>query len=182
MGHEIKFEQTVTPEELKALLIRLADALTDTGAESGAGSITDLTGLPLAAANKLKIGIKRVGQGFECKVKAKAAASAADLADMDLPADAAGKPKYKGLKKRMKATFKEITRALLAGEMPAEAVAASFVEDARLMVTYPGKGDEFYPAFSQAVDGFAKALEAGDLEALRKAALDLDQRKSECHD
>lgn len=180
MGQEFKFEQDMTPQELKELLSRLADGLAD--AEADAGSGPELAGLPLKSVSKLKIGIKRTAQGFECKVKAKVAGSPEELAGLELPSDAAGKPKYKSLKKRMKSTFKAVTLSLLAGEMPAEALVTGFVEDSRLMVTYPGNGDEFYPVYSQAVDGLEAAYKAQDLEAMRKAALELSRLKSECHE
>ena len=180
MGQEFKFEQDMTPQELKELLLRLADGLSDSG--SGPESGAELAGLPLGSVSKLKLGIKRTAQGFECKVKAKVAGSAEELAGLELPADAAGKPKYKSLKKRMKSTFKAVTLALLAGEMPSETLVAGFVEDSRLMVTYPGYGDEFYPAYLEAVEALDAAFQAKDLEGLRKAALELSRLKSECHE
>jgi XXXCH domain-containing protein len=178
MGQEIKFEQTLSPQELRESLNRLADGLT--GPKSDPESGRDFGGLPLDALAKIKITVKRTDQGFEFKVKAKASAEA--LAGVELPADAQGKPKYKSLKKRMKATFKTMTNTLLAGEIPDQALADSFVEDSRLMATYPGKGDEFYPVYTEAVDRFAQARATGDLEALRKSILELDRLKSDCHE
>ena len=91
-------------------------------------------------------------------------------------------PKYSSLKKWMKKEFKAITAELLQGRLPEAGLAASFVEDSRQMVRYPGKGDEYYPAFSAATDAFERAMAAGDLEGVAAAVADLRALKDVCHD
>lgn len=91
-------------------------------------------------------------------------------------------PKYSSLKKWMKKEFKTIQAALVEGRLPDADLAASFVEDSRCMVLYPGKGDEYYPAYSAATDAFEQAMAAGSLEAAAAAVADLEALKSACHD
>jgi XXXCH domain-containing protein len=90
-------------------------------------------------------------------------------------------PKYKSLKKHMKQTFKAIGAALMAGQVPPALEAQSFIADSRLMVSYPGKGDEFYAAYLEKTDAFQAALEAADIEAMKALYRDLAQLKRDCH-
>jgi len=90
-------------------------------------------------------------------------------------------PKYKSLKKHMKQTFKAIGTALNAGQLPPELEAKSFVADSRLMVSYPGKGDEFYAAYLAKTEAFEAALAASDLETLKTLYQELAQLKRDCH-
>jgi XXXCH domain-containing protein len=92
-----------------------------------------------------------------------------------------GLPRYKGLKKRMKYTFRAIVEALRAGLVPDGPTAAAFIADSRLMTRYPGKGDAFYPAYEAEVDRFEQALAASDLEAMTASVAALGRMKKECH-
>jgi len=92
-----------------------------------------------------------------------------------------GLPRYKGLKKRMKSTFRAIRDALLAGAAPDAGVATSFVADSRLMTRYPGKGDAHYATYDAEVDRFEQALAAGDVAAMTASASALERLKKECH-
>ncbi|MFP5223260.1 MAG: GAK system XXXCH domain-containing protein [Acidobacteriota bacterium] len=90
-------------------------------------------------------------------------------------------PKYKSLKKHMKQTFRAIGDALAAGQMPPALEAQSFIADSRLMVSYPGKGDEFYAAYLEKTEAFQAALDAADLEAMKALHQELNQLKRDCH-
>lgn len=90
-------------------------------------------------------------------------------------------PKYKSLKKHMKQTFKAIGAALAAGQMPPALEAQSFIADSRLMVSYPGKGDEFYAAYLEKTEAFQAALDAADIEAMKALHQELAQLKRDCH-
>jgi XXXCH domain-containing protein len=81
----------------------------------------------------------------------------------------------------MKRDFKDIGASLAAGFPPNPATAANFAADSRLMTTYRGKGDEQYPAYLAAVDAFAAALAAGDLEAMARSYRELALCKKKCH-
>jgi len=90
-------------------------------------------------------------------------------------------PKYKSLKKHMKQTFKAIGLALNAGQLPPDLEARSFIADSRLMVSYPGKGDEFYAVYLEKTEAFEAALAASDLDAMKRLYQELAQLKRDCH-
>ncbi|OLN26191.1 hypothetical protein DVDV_2812 [Desulfovibrio sp. DV] len=148
----------------------------------------------------LKIGIKHFGASSMIKVSLKYPAlglealprpESDDPASPDDPSPADGDdsqaveknglPRYKGLKKRMKQTFKAIVMALRAGLAPDAGVAAAFIADSRLMTRYPGMGDAFYPAYDAEVDQFEAALAAGDMAAMTGSVAALSRMKKECH-
>lgn len=118
-----------------------------------------------------------------------AAAELADRAEAKAEAKAeaeatrkSGKPSYKSLKKRMKGEWKTVKGALALGNLPPKDVALAFVESSKLMCSYAGYGDEFYPPYLAATEAFAQAVESGDAAALKGAALELDNLKKACHE
>lgn len=92
-----------------------------------------------------------------------------------------GRPRYKGLKKRMKHFFKALVVSLRAGQAPDRDVVAAFIADSRLMTSFPGKGDAFYPAYDAEVDRLEEAAAAGDIAAMTASVAALDRMKKECH-
>ena len=94
-----------------------------------------------------------------------------------------GKPggSYGSLKKRMKKSFKNIMYALHENTWPSQVDINEFLRDSADMVRYPGKGDEFYPAYTKAVAVFAEAVQRMDLEAAYQAAHGLNTLKTQCH-
>ncbi|TVQ97323.1 MAG: GAK system XXXCH domain-containing protein [Desulfovibrionales bacterium] len=94
-----------------------------------------------------------------------------------------GKPRgsYGSLKKRMKMSFKNIMYALHENTWPSMVDIDEFVRDSADMVRYPGKGDEFYPAYSEAVAVFVDAVQQKNLEAAYQAAHTLNTLKTQCH-
>ncbi len=118
---------------------------------------------------------------MEAEDAAVEAAAAARPAEPEAEPEEAGKPRYKGLKKRMRHTFKAVLAALGAGMAPDMALLDEFIADCRLMTSFPGKGDAFYPAFDAEVDRLKAAALAGDMEAMIAAAAALDRMKKECH-
>jgi len=104
-----------------------------------------------------------------------------DDAEEDESGDEAALPKYKSLKKHMKQTFKAIGASLAAGQMPPALEGESFIADSRLMVSYPGKGDEFYAAYLEKTEAFQAALNAADIEAMKALHQELAQLKRDCH-
>lgn len=156
--------------------------------------------IPLHDFSSLKIGIKHFGASSMLKVSLKYPAlglEALPRPEADDPAgpddgpaadgddtqfvEKNGLPRYKGLKKRMKHTFKAIVMALRAGVAPEPQVAASFIADSRLMTRYPGLGDAFYPAYDAEVDQFEAAVAAGDMAAMTGSVAALSRMKKECH-
>ncbi|GEM_PF-3091097 len=103
------------------------------------------------------------------------------------PAKAAGaakkgaKPAYKTLKKRMKTPWKDLLDILAAGNLPEAASAERFLADCELMISYRGKGEEYYDAFRLPLAALRAALAAGDPSAAAAAAADMEQLKKDCH-
>ncbi len=180
--------------------VEAMQALADLTAQAAQGNLV-INGetVPLEDFTSLKIGIKHFGASSMLKVSLKYPAvglaalptpSGMDAEDAALEhpheglpesVDANGKPRYKSLKKRMKHFFKTIVISLRAGQAPAADVLAAFIADSRMMTSYPGKGDEFYPAYDAEVDRLEAAAAAGDLEAMTASVAALDRMKKECH-
>ena len=91
------------------------------------------------------------------------------------------KEQYGSLKKRMKTYFKAIGQAGTAGAMPADELISTFLADSRSMVSYPGKGDEFYPAYMDACEALQQAFDQKDPTALHDACRALARCMAECH-
>lgn len=178
MGNKHKSEKMLEKSEIAGWLRDLAAAF-ETGELPGEAGAVNLEGY-----KGLKLSIK---PGFDGKVMAKLSvkfpkAVAGALAEEDGDDDESGAlPKYKSLKKHMKQTFKAIGAALAAGQMPPALEAQSFIADSRLMVSYPGKGDEFFAAYLEYTNAFEAALAASDLEALKTVHRELAQLKRDCH-
>ncbi len=174
-----KLEKDLGRDELAAFLRQLAD-------EAQHGSLSFPGGqVGLSGMKALKITIKDAGPGLTAKVRIKfpKPETQAPSREEHAPAHQAfpARPRYKGLKKRMKRDFKDIGAALAAGFAPRPETVAAFVADSRLMTTYRGKGDEAYPAYLEAVSAFAAAAAAGDVEAMVPAYRELAAGKKSCH-
>jgi XXXCH domain-containing protein len=195
--NEKKFKRQMDRRQLAALLRQVADALEGRDA-------TDLK--PLDGAfkefSKASLKIKQKADRLAVKIKvespalkppaAASASPASDKAPADpFPllrmADSAGlskekaKPKYKDLKKQMKSSFKHIRESLAASQVPAPEIVESFLHDSKLMIGYPGYGDEHYQAYFEACSRFSAAYVTGDLAALKEHTEVLNQIKSDCH-
>jgi XXXCH domain-containing protein len=136
----------------------------------------------------LKVSCKLVGPSCLIKVRLKGATGDETLAAGEIseaaggtPREPGGRGRYKGLKKRMKQTFKVIVAAIAAGQAPDPAIVASFVADSRLMTSYSGKGDEYYPAYDAEVSRLEAAAAAGELGAMSRSTAELARMKKECH-
>jgi XXXCH domain-containing protein len=175
-GSKRKFEAVLAPDALAGFLKALV-------ADLDAGRIlVDGVALDLDQAKSLELTCKRGVSGMKVKLKVKLLGPEG-LGAEDEPEEggAPNKTKYSTLKKWMKKEFKTIQSALAAGTLPTPEVCASFVEDSRAMVTFPGNGDEFYPAYLAQVDAFAAAVAAADLERAKAAVEALAASKRECH-
>jgi XXXCH domain-containing protein len=92
-----------------------------------------------------------------------------------------GLPNYGQLKERMKADFKQIRKAVKKDRSIDAELVRSFCSDALLMTTYPGKGDEYYPAFREQVERLAKAVGQGDGPMLAEAVAAVRRMEKACH-
>lgn len=180
-----KYEFIVGADEAPVFFNKLAD-----GMREGHLAVGDVD-LELDGFKSLSISLKQEDSGvYKAKIKLKynqpphtpececPPCKAADAYGID----EGGKPKYKSLKKRMKSDFKVIHQTLLGGSLPDGMVMERFIEDSRVMCTYPGKGDEYYAKYLEAVDAFAIAVEQGDLDAAKGRQQDLYESMKECHD
>ncbi len=179
-SREVKIERSFSNTETAQFLRDLAAAIED-GDQMG---LLEEYGVSLHNSKKIKLGIKRAGEEIILKLKIKSAAEAytpeAGAEGSERPA-AEERPGYKSLKKRMKSTFKRIGNALEQGQLPASPDIEQFLADSRLMVSYAGKGDEFYAAYTAACQGFNTAVQGGDPAAVLARYRALDQLKSDCH-
>lgn len=181
-----KIEMTIAPDEAADFFKSLAQDL-----EGGSLRVDDAS-ISLEGFKSISIGLKNTGEGLKVKVKVKIPAAppaasgpaVAVPAGVGAPAGTApeGRPRYSTLKKWMKKEFKAIREALALGQLPDPDLAESFVADSLLMCAYPGKGDEFYPAYAARAEAFGAAVAAGDLAAAQEAAAGLDAFKRDCHD
>jgi len=176
MEEEHKIERTMQRGELPAFFRELADALEQDGDSALSG---------LSRSRKFKISAKDEFGHLSVKIKVKS-----QRGEAGVPAEGAaaegeerpqGKPRYKDIKKRMKVEFRLIVKALHEGGLPPKETVDRFVADAGLMVTFPGKGEEFYEDFSHAVEEFASAYAAGDRLAMGAMAEALAHQKARCH-
>jgi len=186
--------------ELVLPRVEALKALADCTAQAALGNLViDGQAVALNDFTSLKIGIKHFGASSMLKVSLKYPALGIDAlpspagVDADDAAreaaligapeamDPTGKPRYKGLKKRMKQTFRGLVLALRAGLAPDAAELAGFIADSRQMTSYPGKGDAFYPAYDTEVDRLEAAAAVGDIAAMTASVAALDRMKKECH-
>lgn len=194
-----KLELMLAPEEVGSFLRRLADGL-----DTGVLGISDVS-VELAGYSQLRVAVD--AENGICRVKLKVrhpktesrleyaegvfVGGDARLAESETsgsPEPAAqgaktGKmPDYDDLKERMDKDFKAMRETLEQGALPDPVQARRFVADSSLMTSYPGKGDEFYPEYDQAVQRFVTAMEHGGLQEVRDAVDVLRSLKKRCHD
>lgn len=207
MEREDKMKMTCSPEQLAEILRSMADAMEqgrlslDT-VELAWNSVEKLSLTIRNAAGMADVKI-RISSGDRTIDLPEDPEVAGDVDDDDLDgqprdqdqpressgAQASGMPQklgkprgsYGSLKKRMKKSFKNIMYALHENIWPSQVDIDEFLRDSADMVRYPGKGDEFYPAYTEAVGAFADAVQRKDLEAAYQAAHVLNTLKTQCH-
>lgn len=98
-----------------------------------------------------------------------------------MPPTAKHREKFRLLKKGMGQTFGRIRRALAAGLVPERADVGAFVEQARLMTSYPGFGDDAYPDLLAACEALAQTSATGDGPGMAAALQALLALQARCH-
>lgn len=172
---KVRHEAAVERNALGAWLRALADGIDAGTLPAGLG------GAGLTGFSKLKVSIRDEGEGaLRVKLGVRYPGSAAP-GDVHGREHEEGLPDYRSLKKHMRQTFKVMGQALDEGRAPPALEFHSFTADARLMASYPGKGEERYGAFLTAVHALEAAFVSGDGEALKAAHAALAQIKRECH-
>lgn len=175
--------EDLTQAQLADFFRHIADRLDGVIPDTAELSADAIAALDPGEFKRLKISIKRDIEGFSLKWKSKAMIRRADAEGEGIapPADER-EVKYKTLKKRMKTNFKAVTESLAADVLPGEAAVAAFLEDSRLMTTFPDKGAEFYGDYERACTDFSNAFAVGDLGACKAAGITLSQFKKGCHE
>lgn len=179
MGKETKIEKYINPDEVPAFLRSLADAI-ENGAEGENAYLSVLEGF-----ERLKLSVKNEFGQTCVKIKAKPPKIHKDA--LESPegegedGQAETKPSYKKLKKRMKSSFKMIFKMVHDGNLPPAEAVEQFIADSRLMITYPGYGDEYYEEYGNAVDEFEKIFAEGNVEQIHEACDKLNSIKAHCH-
>lgn len=184
MARQESLKKNYTPKQLGDLLRAMADGL-DHG-----GLYFDGVEASWNDVEKIRITISNEGGTAGVKVKARmASGTLPSVSQEGGGSEREGKPgpfseprkSYGSLKKSMSKTFKNILYALHEQQWPSEPDVNAFVMDSAQMVRHPGKGDEFYPAYTEAVRGFARAVENRDMEAALHAVHLLSKFKTQCH-
>ncbi len=185
---EKEVKHQFSPGQAAEYLRGLADALDRGRLELGYEDLTP------GEVVKVKQALKAKGDQRELKLKLKlscsvsaavpaeppAALAAEDELDADLPSWEPPTP-YKRLKRHMAGEYKALRKALRSGETPEAVSVAALVADGRLLVTYPDKGQENYPAFSRALDALEAAAAAGDQQAMAQALSEMGDVRRQCH-
>ncbi len=184
MEREDKLKLTCSHEQLAQVLRSMADAV-----EHGRLRLENVE-FDWNEVQKVNLAIRNAAGMAEVKLKIASGARSmvvpveedegTDAIETELP-DVKPKGSYGSLKKRMKKTFKNIMYALHENTWPAQPDIDDFIRDSAWMVRYPGKGDEFYPAYSEAVAVFQEAVRARDMDAAYQAAHALNALKTQCH-
>lgn len=92
-----------------------------------------------------------------------------------------GDDKYRPLKKMMKESSKDITRSLTDKKLPPAMVMDDFIALVKVMISYPGYGDERYPSFMAACEALHRSFKDKDLAAFKECFAVVVSLKKECH-
>lgn len=191
MPHESKAEITLPAEGLSQCFRDLASLL-----EGGSGGT--LNGVDITGFAKLKVEVKRKDGRMQLKIKAKHEVPApipevipAEVVARARPAAGRkaapavsarpSRPKYGSLKKRLKGPWKIMQTAAAARVLPAAEAIAAFVADSEAMIAFPGKGDEYYAPYREALKIFQEAVRRKDAAAFAEAVAGLERVKAQCH-
>lgn len=181
-GRTMKIENHLPAGQVAGFLRALADELEGKN-EGGLQGY----GIDLQDFNKIKLGLRRGETGelfLKIKVKESAGRPTAAAPEKRQKRDDEdpGRLQYKILKKRMKANFATLGKALNAGALPDHSVVQSFLRDAKEMTAWPGYGDPFYDEFNRLCLAFAQADSGKDPARLTECYHDLAACMKSCHE
>lgn len=89
--------------------------------------------------------------------------------------------KYRPLKKMMKKTSGRIADYVANRQLPSSELMEDFMAQAKVMVSYPGFGDDHYGAFQAACDALYKAYRKKDPVLFQQCFEGVISLKNECH-
>jgi len=175
--YEVKVEKKLSREELATFLRKFASGL------KGGESLPVGPGVDISGFDAVKLTLKRDGEmtSLKLKVAFKQPPEGSEAAAPEPQKQAAATESYKTIKKRMKKSFAGIKTQVQAGQVPSADDAKAFHEDSRRMMSFPGKGDEYYASYENALKTFVKAIETGRLAEIKKSVAALDLVHQNCH-
>lgn len=89
--------------------------------------------------------------------------------------------KFRPLKKQMQQTFKRIKQAMQEDTIPQKKDVDEFVSQITIMVSYPGFGDQSYPAIVAAGKTLAECSARRDLDGLKQSLAHIMALQKRCH-
>lgn len=89
--------------------------------------------------------------------------------------------KFRPLKKEMQWTFARIKRSLQADILPEARDVSEFMEQIKIMISYPGFRDEGYPEFLSAGEALVKAHASSEREEVMAALQVISNLQDRCH-
>lgn len=90
--------------------------------------------------------------------------------------------KFRPLKKEMQQTFRRIKQAVQANAIPPRKDVDEFVQQVQVMVSYPGFGDDAYPAIVSASQILSEHSARHDLDGTVQALAQIIALQRRCHD
>ena len=89
--------------------------------------------------------------------------------------------KFRPLKKMMQQTFSRLKGSVQAEALPDRQVVYEFMQQVKMMISYPGFGDAAYPEFLSASEALATACSQGDQHGVQAAVQALLTLQDQCH-
>ena len=169
-----KSKQWTNRQHAASLLREIADGL-----ERGEVHLDDFDAA-LPKDGRVKIKLKAMENGLSLKLSVRPPASVdQDAHGREIGMN--GKPSYQNLKRDMKGEWNYIVHALRENRLPSLDELRHFHEEAMLMITYPGKGDEYFEEFKLAVDDLLARVENDDLGGAQEAMGRIKDLRSRAH-
>jgi XXXCH domain-containing protein len=132
----------------------------------------------LAALRKIELTAAAEGSGYRVTYKA---AFREQQEPPESPENEEAEQEYKTVKKSMKQQFKAIQESLALGRMPKRAIVEAFTVECARMTSFPGRGEEDYPAFLDSLRQLRHCMALGDTPGAWRAVLELAEIKRTCH-
>lgn len=89
--------------------------------------------------------------------------------------------KYRPLKKLLKKSWEKIQREVAHGKLPSSLVMDEFMAQSKVMVSYPGFGDENYQEFTESCAALYQAFRAKNLQSFTDELGRVIGLKESCH-
>lgn len=177
----IKIENSLDAERVAGFLRALADEL-EGKSEGGLQPY----GIELHDFNRIKLGLRR-GEAGELflKIKVKDSTSPQHIASEKKGKKGGeedpGRMEYRILKKRLKANFAALGKAINEQARPDGAILQAFLRDSREMTAWPGFGDPFYDEYNRLCKALEQACKEGDASRMSECFHNLTVCVKSCH-